>query len=208
MENDSDKSKLNLEIQKLELEIERIKWEQEKNTAERFIAASDRQRLKLEKDKFDLEKQGHILRAYAAPFASVFIAFLVLVSSLYFNDYQKQAKNAEIQLASLEVKIKENELVLANKKAQDEFNDIKRKELIDSARKLDEFWGKHESDLASKTMSERKSIADRLLQLFSTTSLNLIIDYFRSYRDKKEPKVKPSDEDTKCADNWEDCKDN
>ena len=180
----SDKKKLELELEKLNLELEKMRWEQEENTDKRFIAASDREKLRLESDKLDLEKKWHTPKTFVVPAASIIVSILVLISTCNFNESQKEAKNTELQLAKLGVEVRNNELILANKKAQDEFNDRRRIEWITAGQELDKFWQKNKNDLSQKPMNERESAADRVLLLFSSTSPDLVIDYFRNFRDE------------------------
>jgi len=163
---------------------------------------SEKQKLQLEKERFEFEKQkfkwetetakrGYRFRTYIVPLTSILITLIVTFIGIMSYLQQKHAK--------------ETELKLAEEKTKQEFNEKKRKELAEYRQEFESFAEKNRAALISPSIKKRIFITDIILKRFSTNSPNLIVDYFRTFRNEETPNENPSGDEKSCEDACE-CK--
>lgn len=153
------------------------------------------EKLALEKQKFAWEKarekKGYSFKNYIIPVSSIFITIAVTVVA--FLSYHSQTVSQDAQMA------------LEKEKFKLDFVDKQRESARETRKDFDAFIEKVKPALESKHMRDRRLITNSLLTRYVATAPDLLIDYFRAFREEAaQPDSKIGEE---CADDLDKCLD-
>lgn len=160
----------------------------------------EKSKLRLERRKLahqiTHDKRGFVFRSYVLPATTFATAALIAFVGLMSFCTQKEVSKA-LQTTQ------KSELELAQKNFELAFVDKQQERNAEARKEFGEVTEKRMQTLSSGTMQERISVADSLLGSYQGVAPNLVIDFFRTFRNRISEETRKNDEG--CSGNWELC---